>query len=478
MAGDVNIVINAQDKASATLAAVSSRLGAMSQSFTAVGPSITGLGSKIAAGIGAFYTIKTAIEGVASAANRIDALSDKANGLGESVGSLQEFQFALAEAGNISGEKAISVLEKLSATVGGIASGDNKEGLEVFKKLGLDAQELSVEGPIAQFEAIQQKLGEIENLSERAATAQKLFGKAALELLPALSASADSMRDSAEYARKVGAAVGDDATSAVAAMNDAIGRVGVGMEGVYNTVAVTLAPAVEGIALTIADWLPPLVEMAQSVIPDMIDGVAYLADAMLDVADALGLIAAREGTWAETIEKSRQAARERAGEMEAQREAMRNAQVQSSTQTVDKKAEDTMTALERQLSVLLSSETQVKNSEQLAQARTDAEYEYIQSLQDEIAIRQTMKEMEAEDKKKKEEAKKEQERLDKLGQADKAPQQATQGRLLTRGTGGDQALLLAKQQVTFLQQIKKVLDDTYNRDKNRDPYTLTKLVVP
>lgn len=349
MSDNVTIKIGAQDNASRVLDAVSSKVGGMSSALSTIAPVAAGVTGAIAAVGGAFLTLKAGVEGVLAAAERIDVLADKAAGLGESVGSLQEFQFALNEAGNIDADKSIMVLEKLSATIGNIASGGNKEGAEVLKKLGLDAEQLSLEGPIAQFEAVQDALANINNASERAATAQKIFGKAALELLPALSAQSESMRESMEYAKSVNAAIGDDGASAVAAMNDAIGRVSLGFEGIFNTVAIELAPVVESIASTIAEYIPPLVEMTATLLPELVDGFAYVADNALAVAEAVGLIARREKTLAQAIDESRKNAAKRAEDMAQKRSERLAIKVEPE---VDKDADKAAKAVEKTIADL------------------------------------------------------------------------------------------------------------------------------
>jgi hypothetical protein len=481
MANSIDIVVGAQDKASQVLRNVAASAGNLSTSFTALGPALFGIGAAVAGAVGGFLAVKGAIEATFSAANRIDALTDKANGLGESVGSLQAFQFALAEAGNISGDKAISVLEKLTATVGQIAAGDNKAGLEAFKQLGLDAEQLSLQGPVAQFEAIQAKLAEITNTSERAAMAQKIFGRGAVELLPALNAQAESMKASAQYARDVGAAVSEEGAAGVAAMNDALGRVSLGFEGLFNTIAIELAPAIEQVALYIADWIPPLVDAARNIIPQIVDGIAAVADASIAAAEALGLIVRTEETWAEAIEQSRQAAGERAKELEAQRDAMRAATAtpQAQEDTGAKAFESTLEALEKQLVALELGEEYVRSAEQLATARNEQERQRIELLQSQVFEQKKLNDLQDEAKRQAEVDAKKAADLAKMMRPDQSPQQAVQGRLLTRGTGGDvatQTLNAIKSLVKVAQQAARD-EELYRRQKDRG-FTVRQVVVP
>lgn len=435
---------------------------------------LLGVGTALAGAAAAFVSVGAAIAGTISAANTIDALTDKANGLGESVGDLQAFQFALEEAGNIDGEKTIAVLNKLTATVGSIATGANKEGVDVFKQLGIDAQQLSLEGPIRQFEIIQEKLAGINNNSERAATAQKLFGKAALDLLPALNAQSDSMRESAEYAKKVGAAVSEEGAAGVAAMNDAVGRVQTGFKGLFNTLAVQLAPGVEAVATALSNWIPPIVYVANVALPRVVDAMANVADAGVAVGNVLG---ANWGTFADAIAKARQEAKATADELAASRQN-RTAIVPEADEGAAKRVDDVIAGLERQIQVAMLGEDIIKAQEQRAAARNEQERERIRLLQDQLtefnSIVAADEAFEKESKKAEEEAK----RRAELTRAQTAPQTAVQGRLLTRGTGGD----IGTQMLNVLKQIaataQKQLEKTpYEKAKAQTIYLKT-VTVP
>lgn len=474
MASDVQIAISAEDKASAVLSSVMNKVGGLASSFAAAGPMIAGIGAVVAGAAAGFMAVGASVSSVMSAADNIDALSDKARALGESVGSLQEFQFALAEAGNVDASQAVSTIEKLSATVGKIATGENKEGLEVFQKLGLDAQQLSLEGPIAQFEAIQNKLSEIGNNSERAAVAQKLFGKAAVELLPALSTQSDSMRESMEYARQVGAAVGDDAAGAVASMNDAIGRVQLGFSGLASTVAVNIAPAVEQVATYIATWLPPAVELANKILPSIIDGMAYVADSALQTAQAFGLMSGNT-SWTDAIAAARESAIANADALEKQRELMRGLSV--TPPEVDSKAFDSVIAtLERQLEVAMKGEDAVKAQEQLLAGRNDQERERIRLMQEQVrmhlSINDAITEMEAEQKKAEQDKLAMQQKIAAMPKSTSA----FESRVMSRGITQDpQIAELKKLQDQGQKQIDK-LEQIYQEQKKRGQFLEVQVV--
>jgi hypothetical protein len=303
----------------------------------------------------------------------------------------------MGEAGNVSAEKSIQSLQKLQKAVGEVATGGNAKAGEVFEKLGLDAAKLSMQGPVQQFEAVRQALGGIENVSERAATAQKIFGKSAADLIPVLLAQSGEFEASMNAAADLGAVVSEDGAAGIAAMNDAVGRVSLGFEGIANQVAVAVAPLVESIASTLAGWIPPVIELANQWLPTIVDSAAAMVGFATDfyltmykvttldfsgafetATNALG----EQGTAAQLILKV-QEARNRAAEV-ANENARRNAEIKAATLAIDKdelateqakvsEAEKTIAALEKKFAIATMGAEAVERQEQLATAATDAD---------------------------------------------------------------------------------------------------------
>ncbi len=241
MSADVNIVVGAEDRATKVLNSVASSVGSLGGTFAALGPAVAGIGASLAGLAAGFITVQSAINGTVEAANKIDALTDVATGLGASVPDLQAFQFAMSEAGNVDASQSIQALQKMQRIVGDIAGGQNENAAKLFEKLGLDAKALSMQGPVEQFLAVKQAIGGIENVSERASVAQQLLGKSASDLIPALISQQDEFNASMEAAKDLGLTVSEQGAAGIAAMNDSLGRVSAGFEGIYNQVAVAVA---------------------------------------------------------------------------------------------------------------------------------------------------------------------------------------------------------------------------------------------
>jgi len=461
LADDIEIVIGAQDKASAVIDGLVGKVGSFSSSFAVLGPVAAGVTAALGSLAAGFMSVSAAMDSITEAANRIDALTDVANGLGESVPKLQAFQFAMSEAGNVSAEKSIQALQKIQKAVGEVASGGGNQ--ELFAKLGLDASQLSMQGPVDQFLAVKEAIAGIENISERAAVAQQLLGKSAADLIPALISEQAAFEESMGAAADLGATVSEDGAAGIASMNDAIGRVMAGFEGLANVAAAAVAPAVQAIADVVAEWLPPIIDLAKQYLPAMVDMAIVMAGnfadmvtaayrfATLDFSGALSAFNANTGAkMLEEVRKNRD---------QAAADALANAEkakaITEATRDVDEQAlrdqeakaaaaAKTVEQLERALLVAQLGEDAVKQQEQLATATNDAERERIRLLQEQIAAQEAINKQ-VEDAKKAEEeaiksqqkameeqAKEEQQKAEKIANFQPGTQ-AVESRTLTRG---------------------------------------------
>lgn len=252
MAGDIDIVIGAQDQATAVLNRVSSSIGQVASLGASIGASFAIADRAIGALAIGFESLKN---GVIESIQNIDKLTETAKGLDETVGNLQRFQFAADQLGNLDADKAIGALQKVQRLVGSIAIGDNQAGEDVFAKLQIDANALSLQGPVDQFRAIQEAIAGIANPVERAAVAQQLFGKSAAEILPILKASRSEFESMLQKADQLGFAIDQAGVDAIARMNDELDEAKKSLEAIYQNVAIELAPSVEGVADAFNHWV-------------------------------------------------------------------------------------------------------------------------------------------------------------------------------------------------------------------------------
>jgi hypothetical protein len=495
VAGDIDIVVGAQDKASAVINAVAGKVGGMSGS---IGKFINPLTASLAGAAAGLFTVAKAIQGVSAAAGEIDAVNKAARGMGESAADLQAFQFAMGEIGGLDAGKATAALQKTTEAVGKALAGDTAK-TNIFEKLQLDAEKLSAQGPVAQFEAIRSALSGIENVSERAAAAQQIFGKSAKDLLPVLMSNTAEFDASMKAAEDLGLTVSAAGAQGVEAMNDAIGRASAGFSGVANAVAVQVAPLVETIATTLAGWVPPILEIANQWLPTIVDSAAAIVGFATDFYNTMYKVATldfsgafetatnalgEQGTAAQLILKV-QEARNRAAEVAAANEA-RAADLKAATLAIDEdglkteeakvsEGEKLIAQLERKLAIAQLGADVVERQEQLATATNDAERERIANLQKQLDLQEQSNELAKERAREEEKAAAERQRLGEQiarDAEDRERQIATfrpggdvvESRLLTRGSAESSGDKLVKLTEKTLEVLRQLLTTTQGQD--------------
>ncbi len=115
-------------------------------------------------------------------------------------------------------------------------------------------------------------LARVENASERVALSQRILGRSGSRLINTLQGGSDALREQVEEAKRLGLAVNRIDAAKVEAANDATTRMRASVQGVINTIAVTMAPAVEGLADVTRGAISDIRELGKS------------------TADALGLV--------------------------------------------------------------------------------------------------------------------------------------------------------------------------------------------
>ena len=164
----------------------------------------------------------------------VDFLAKSSRGLGEDINAVQRYQFALAEIAGVAGPQAIDTLKKLQKSIGETAIGIGR-GKIAFKELNIDIEKLKQLSPVQQFEAIRNEMSKVENRTERAALATKIFGEQGQMLLPVLDATAKAYGISADQVDRLGLSLTDEKVANIEATNDAIGRLDAAIQGLIRT---------------------------------------------------------------------------------------------------------------------------------------------------------------------------------------------------------------------------------------------------
>lgn len=237
---------------------------------------------------GFFPAIKNAISSATQALGEFGDAFDKMSGrTGISTETLSEYAHAAAMCGadisNVEGAlKGMSRYLDDAAIKGGDAKA-------AFDRLGLSATELLVASPERQFETIAAAIARIEEPTERAALAMKIFGDDGQKLLPLFSSGADGLQAMKEEARTLGVSLSGEAAAGGAAFVDATTRLQTAVHGAGLAFAELFAPALTSIANGLSKVVSKIATFAREC-PVLSGGIAL-------VVGAFGALATAATTW-------------------------------------------------------------------------------------------------------------------------------------------------------------------------------------
>jgi len=220
-----------------------------------------------------------------AAMDNIDALSKQARIAGVSVATFQAMAQVAEEAG-VSSEELSKSIVKMQDAIGNAAKGTQAQ-VDAFAALGLSASNFAGLKTDEQFALLAEKISGIEDPVNRTSVALDIFGKSGAGLTDMMNGYGDAVANAAKFQSDFGLAVSDIDAQQIEAANDAMGRMGMAVDGLGTLLAVTFAPGIEATANAMMSWVASLLS-AQSALDDLL-GNADRARAILgeDVANAL-----------------------------------------------------------------------------------------------------------------------------------------------------------------------------------------------
>ncbi len=232
-----------KDETKAATDSAKSNVSALGDAADSVKNALTGMAAGLTAG--AFASM---IKGSIDAGVRLTELSAR---VGVGIEALSQYKY-VAEANSISLDTLTGAFQKMQVSVSKSASGTGAAA-EALDQLGLSTSALQKLAPDQQFEAIAEALSQVGNKGDQARLAMALFGKAGTQLLPIMEEGRAGLLEMREEADRLGLTISEVARRQLSAFDDAMDRIGGRMEGVKNTIAISLLPALNDIAKTLED---------------------------------------------------------------------------------------------------------------------------------------------------------------------------------------------------------------------------------
>ncbi|NGT54728.1 hypothetical protein G6Y98_02555 [Clostridium perfringens] len=279
------------------------------ESIDNTGKKAEGLGKKLISGIGtaakwgaglvaAAGAGATAMFGMATSAagttDRIDKLSQK---LGMSRKTFQEWDFIASQSG-LSVEQLGAGMKGLATKMDEAARG-GKGATETFQRLGINVKDTSGKMKTQEqvFEEAVVKLQKMEDGTEKAALANKLFGKSGQELMPLLNGAAGSVEEMKKKAQELGLVLGDDAIDAGVLFTDTMDQLKRSFSSVVTQVGVSVMPVIQ----KFCDFILANMPIIQSVVSTVFKVIEFFVLRVVNVVQ--GLVERGQGVFTFFLEK-------------------------------------------------------------------------------------------------------------------------------------------------------------------------------
>ncbi len=191
----------------------------------------------VAIGAGIAAALGKAVKDFAELGDQMQKMSLRT---GFSTEALSELKFAA----EISGASLDTLEKGVKRMASALVDADNGllETKRAFDALGLSATALLKLSPEEQFFAITGAIGDMEDATLRAATAQDIFGRAGTQLLPLIAQGADGIEALRKEANELGIVFDQVAADAAAEFNDALTRLQGSIKGIEVAIGSELAP--------------------------------------------------------------------------------------------------------------------------------------------------------------------------------------------------------------------------------------------
>lgn len=227
---------------------INARIGKFTKNMRKVSTQVKQVASRIAkigsvAALAAAAGLAVLTKKAFATIDAIAKLSDRLNISTEAIAGLQQG----AEITGASAETMSKSLEQLTKRIGETLAGTG-EATEALELLGLSAEELSVIPLDEAMKRIADRFKELPTATQKADTANALFGRSGLKLINLLNLGSKGIEEFRAEAELFGRTIGRVDSAKVEAANDAFTRLGTLITSSAKKLAVQLAPFVEALA--------------------------------------------------------------------------------------------------------------------------------------------------------------------------------------------------------------------------------------
>jgi hypothetical protein len=209
----------------------------------------------LAGGLSVLGVAYTAISQVSQSLERLGAAADGAAKLG--MQAMPEFLQGLQYHASLVGVQADSVTSSLSKLFRTIAEANagSKSDRDILSALGLSASGLGGLTPDKAVLRVADALDKVADSGERARLAVALFGKSGGDMVNVLRGGSSAVSGGIGQAQYLGVARSASELAKADEAGDAIDRLKAATDGLWNELAISIAPALEGISNFLTDQI-------------------------------------------------------------------------------------------------------------------------------------------------------------------------------------------------------------------------------
>lgn len=206
----------------------------------------TSIGAVTAVGTGVAALTKGFMDSASSVAQYGDGIDKMSQKLGISAEAYQEWDAVLQHSGT-----SMSAMKPAMKSLANAAA----EGSDAFEKLGISTEEAAKMSREDLFAATITGLQNITDENERAALAQDLLGRSAMEMGALLNTSAEDTQAMRDRVHELGGVLSDEAVKSAAAFQDSLQDMTTAFDGIKRNITADFLPSITGIMNGITDIL-------------------------------------------------------------------------------------------------------------------------------------------------------------------------------------------------------------------------------
>ena len=247
-----NLFINVKARTAAfskKMKSVRQTISRLSRGFVNIAKKVAMFGTALA-GLALVAIVALTKKGLAA----VDSITKLARSLDTTTQAISTMQHA-AVIGGVDIEKMDKAIGKMFKNVGEAKMLGTGDAMEVFRALGIDIDAIAGMQADEMFGVIADSINKLGTAGERAAAANKVFGRTGVDLLNVLKDGSQGMSEMRREAEMLGITFSDKMGNQVEQANDAWARIGAIWRGLSNHLAVEFAPILIEISNRIRDFV-------------------------------------------------------------------------------------------------------------------------------------------------------------------------------------------------------------------------------